>query len=269
MGSIVLSAEYTDTVSHMASHFHDCHQLIYLTKGSALVTIRNQHYRAAAGTLLLISRFEEHAIQADSPEYCRFTLRISPDLADWNVLPGDALLSLLVNRPKNFQHALFLGDLPDIESLFQKIVMEKKTGGPFSEKMMELLVLQLLVTACRTCPELVSDEERNLQLIRQIQQQMERNCQAKYTLQSLARQYHMSPSHLSHLFRRVTGISVMGYLSACRFAAAKRYLAETDLEIGRIVELCGFSDNSNFSRSFKTATGTSPTAFRKQFRYPK
>jgi len=43
-------------------------------------------------------------------------------------------------------------------------------------------------------------------------------------------------------------------------------LAETDWEIGTIVEECGFSDNSNFSRTFKKTTGLSPTEFRKQFR---
>ena len=58
----------------------------------------------------------------------------------------------------------------------------------------------------------------------------------------------------------------MRYLIDCRLAAAKKYLAETDLEIGKIVDLCGFSDNSNFSRMFRSATGVSPTGFRRQFR---
>ena len=104
-------------------------------------------------------------------------------------------------------------------------------------------------------------------LIRSIQQQFESNFIAKYTLQSLSRQHHVSPSHLSHQFKQATGTSVMGYLNSCRFAAAKRYLAETDFEIGRVVELCGFSDNSNFSRSFKNITGLTPTEFRIQFRH--
>ena len=57
----------------------------------------------------------------------------------------------------------------------------------------------------------------------------------------------------------------MGYLQSCRMAAAKKYLAETDLEVGAIVDKCGFSDSSNFSRSFKRVTGSTPTKFRAQF----
>jgi len=48
-------------------------------------------------------------------------------------------------------------------------------------------------------------------------------------------------------------------------AAAKKYLVESNFDVGTIVEKCGFSDASNFSRSFKRVTGSTPTKFRAQF----
>ena len=62
-----------------------------------------------------------------------------------------------------------------------------------------------------------------------------------------------------------TGMSVMEYLLSCRMASAKRMLAGTQMGIGEIVERCGFSDNSNFSRTFKALNGMSPTDFRKKY----
>ena len=73
----------------------------------------------------------------------------------------------------------------------------------------------------------------------------------------------MSASHLSHIFKSVAGVSTMAYLKACRIAAAKRYLAQTELPVGEIVERCGFSDSSNFSRTFREQTGMSPSEFRR------
>jgi AraC-like DNA-binding protein len=87
----------------------------------------------------------------------------------------------------------------------------------------------------------------------------------RFSLASLSEEYGMSVSHLSHLFKRITGNSVMGYLLSCRLAGAKKYLAETPMEIGHIVEKCGFTDASNFSRTFRRQTGLTPSQFRMQF----
>ena len=59
----------------------------------------------------------------------------------------------------------------------------------------------------------------------------------------------------------------MGYLQSCRMVAAKKYLAGTSKSIGEIVEICGFSDSSNFSRSFKEQVGCTPSEFRKKYRW--
>ena len=261
MESMILSAEYSDTMRHKPVHFHDCHQLLYIAEGTVLITVSGKTYRASPGTAVLISRFEEHSIQVESDLYRRYTLHISPESAR-----PDPLLSLLVNRPGNFRHAVILGTDSGAEQLLERIVYEHQSADPMGEKMLDLLFLQLLITIYRAHPEMIPNIENELQLIRQIQQQFEEDYRTAYTLQELSRQYHISQSYLSHLFKQVTGTSVMGYLASCRYAAAKRYLAETDLEIGRIVELCGFSDNSNFSRSFKSITGMTPSDFRSHYR---
>ena len=88
----------------------------------------------------------------------------------------------------------------------------------------------------------------------------------KISKREFAKQHSISISSLSHRFRTATGVSVMEYLQSCRMANAKQMLAETDCSIGEIVEKCGFSDNSNFSRTFKSLNGMSPTDFRKKYK---
>lgn len=258
--SMILSAEYAQNTNPKSTHYHDCHQLLYITHGHVRITVSANEYTAGPGTVVLISRFEEHSIQVESASYQRYTLQIAPEAGF-----SDPLLSLLVNRPESFRHALQLPDDSGVEMLLRRILQEFSGNNPLGGKMMDLLLLQLLITVYRAQPQALPYREDALALIRSIQHQFETEYASECTLQSLSAQHHISQSHLSHLFKEITGTSVMGYLSSCRFAAARRYLAETDLEVGRIVELCGFSDCSNFSRSFKASTGYSPTAYRSKF----
>jgi len=266
MRSLVLDATYSEVVGSRPTHFHDCHQLLYIRSGRAKITVQGAHYLAGPGSLVLISRFEEHAIEVLGDIYCRYALHINPQFHSLAAFHEEPFLSVLVNRPDRFRHVATLSHPAQAESLLEQILQEQKTQGPMYETMQDLLFQQLLLGLCREHPKLMADQQDQLHLVQAIQAQFESDYSRQITLGELSQKYHLSVSHLSHMFKRVTGSSVMRYLIDCRLAAAKKYLAETDLEIGKIVDLCGFSDNSNFSRMFRSATGVSPTGFRRQFR---
>ncbi len=79
----------------------------------------------------------------------------------------------------------------------------------------------------------------------------------------IARRLQVSPSHLSHEFKRSTGQTVMGYLTEIRIAAAKRLL-ETPLPVAQIAGLVGYPDPYYFSRVFRQVAGESPTQARER-----
>lgn len=262
----ILSALYSDRPSQKPSHYHDCHQILFVTGGSAQVLVDGKRYDAREGDLVLFSRFEQHSVTAGSEGYCRYVLQLDPRLP----AAGEAryrLFSILYNRPAGFRHVLPTGDsAPEFVRLFRQILEEQSRQLPLSQEMLELLLQQLMVSVCRCCPQPPALAEGCYETVSSIQSRLERDYRERLSLEALAGEFGLSASYLSHLFKRVTGTSVMGYLQSCRLAAAKRCLAQTSMSIGQIVESCGFSDSSNFSRLFRSANGCTPSRFRELHR---
>ena len=84
------------------------------------------------------------------------------------------------------------------------------------------------------------------------------------TLEQIADELYISKSHLSRLFRRLSGKSFSEYLKAVRLEHACKLLQETDLTVEEIVPLCGLRDLASFYAGFQARTGMTPSHFRLQ-----
>ena len=267
MATIVLSAEYHHQPKKNSTHYHDCHQIIYIAGGSATIRVNDRTWDARTGSLVVFSRYEHHRVTATSPDYRRFVLDISPQIAIHNE-NCYRIFSLLFNRPEGFRNVLALeSGSVEAETLLRRIVEEKQSGSPLSEEMLDILLQQLLICVYRRFPDAFSSvTDRAFETVYRLQNRFETDFKTTVSLDQLAKELDMSVSYLSHQFKQITGSSVMGYLTACRIAAAKKHLANSALPVGEIVELCGFSDSSNFSRLFKKQAGCSPSQFRKKYK---
>ena len=82
MSSCVISALYSDFPSVASNHWHDCHQLIYIAKGEAIITAGNKEYSVKEGTVAVFNRFEEHSLFSQKEGCERYIIRISPENID-------------------------------------------------------------------------------------------------------------------------------------------------------------------------------------------
>lgn len=256
-------AYFSNELKKMHTHYHDCHQILFILKGEVEICVDGVFHRAASGDLVIFSRFENHSLNILSEEYERYVLQIGPLAGGTN-----KIYALLANRPEGFENVQHVSDdLDSFHRLFARLTSESTEKAPLSADMLELLVQELLILIYRRIPAMPNlFEDETYSYIFEIQRRFETDCGHPFTLEELAREHNLSPSSLSHHFKKVTGTSVMDYLQNCRMAQAKKYLTETSVSIGEIVELCGFSDNSNFSRAFKKLNGLSPSAFRGKYR---
>lgn len=266
MKSFVTGARFSTASRIISSHYHDCHQLLYVTGGGARITVDGESLCIKKNSLVLISRTESHSIDKTEDEYTRYEIRISPEIISHS-RRGAVLYSVLSNRPEGFSRVVDIED-DSMLWLFERMTQEFATPEkPYSTDSVNMLLDLIFVEIYRRCPEMFPEETNPaFDMVRQIQQRFESDVSYPYTLDYLAKEYHINKFYMAHVFKRVTGFSCFEYLKALRLAEAKRLLSKTGRDISEIVKNCGFSDSSNFSREFKKSTGLTPGSFRKKYR---
>ena len=91
---------------------------------------------------------------------------------------------------------------------------------------------------------------------------VERNYGKDISLLDIARDAGMTTSYLCRLFKRELGITVNAYLTKVRVEHGKELL-KTEEAIADIARLCGFSDQSYFTKVFRQSEGVTPLKYRK------
>lgn len=89
---------------------------------------------------------------------------------------------------------------------------------------------------------------------------IERNYAQHITVDDLAKQFFVSNSTISHLFKQKMGVSIYRYITQRRLIAAKSLIGEK-LPMEEIAHKVGFADYSTFYRAFKQEYGISPRQF--------
>lgn len=84
------------------------------------------------------------------------------------------------------------------------------------------------------------------------------------TLTQAAEHAGVHPVHVSRSFRRQLGCTFREHLTLIRLHRATDLLKRSSASVTDIAFSCGFSDHPHFARTFKGATGLTPTAYRAQ-----
>ena len=68
---------------------------------------------------------------------------------------------------------------------------------------------------------------------------------------------------MCHLFKKITGTTIVKFINFLKAAKAKKLLVETDRSLLSVCMEVGFADTDYFSKWFKKQEGIAPSAYRK------
>ena len=100
--------------------------------------------------------------------------------------------------------------------------------------------------------------------VHQVMDYIDQNLHKSLTVELLSAEVGITPSYLSTLFKKETGLAVSECVRRKRIEAAKMLLQYTEFNCLEIAEYLCFSSDSHLSRMFKDYTGLSPSEFRKR-----
>ena len=147
-----------------------------------------------------------------------------------NRLVGDELLSM------KYKRATWTIDMCKswLTTLFQSIIQLKKQHQPVNGQT----------------------------VIEEVQSYLKDNYSQSITLSSVAEQFYISPNHLSHLFRKKTGDTFLGYLTKIRMERAKFLIANSQAKMYEICQLIGYEDPKYFRKTFEKVVGMNPSDYK-------
>ena len=100
--------------------------------------------------------------------------------------------------------------------------------------------------------------------INKIKSYVEAHYAEPITRQSIAEHIGITPNYISTLFKKNTGVPLVGYITQVRIDKAKELLSSGLYKHAEIALMVGFNDSFYFSKSFKKITGMTPSDYQKQ-----
>lgn len=248
----------------MEMHIHDCYELYYSISGGKQFLIDNRFYSIAPGDLFIINQYESHKLtQIDNSVHERIVLSVHPDYTKKLSTADTNLDYCFTNRPLSFQHKVSLNREQQKRFLYyiNKITSAEGYAHDIIEQaaFMELMVLINTLSDSNAAESTVSSYKYNHQ-VDDILAYLNQNIAQPITIEQLAKQFFLSESYICRIFKSATGTTINKYITARRISIAKSLLNE-GLSVSEAYEKSGFTDYSNFFKSFTKAVGVSPKKY--------
>ena len=238
---------FCDNNYHLVRENYDSILLILVKDGSFTFRDSNGEFITAnKNSMVILDCYEPHEYYTN--DYTEFL---------WMHIAGvnsREFCSEIVNTSGNLING---SEFSEAERLFLKIYNVSKEN----EREISLLIYRLLT-------QLVSSnkteiDNKGILYITKAKEYIAEHLDEEITTGIIADELHISPTHLSRLFRQHTGFSPYDYVIAERINKAKEYLLTTDKSITDIAYLTGFNSQANFIYCFRNHEGISPGRFRK------
>jgi len=192
------------------------------------------------------------------PDYCNDWIHFTAEKEDL-----DFLLSLQIpfNTPMPIPHLTHLSEIA------RMIVLDKHTWHTYRSQSMDALMRALLYSLASQINSSAGTalSHRNYDALNQLRMAIINTPGRKWTIESMAKTVHMSPSYLQHSYKKMFGLTCMQECINARLKHARLYLCTTDMSVHMVALLCGYDNETHFMRQFKKSENMTPSEYRKHY----
>ncbi|PQD94095.1 AraC family transcriptional regulator [Pradoshia eiseniae] len=270
-----------DTSEFNQFESHSTCEIFVLEEGDCKYFIQDQVYELQPGDILLLDGLTLHKSGPISPDtYIRSMVHFSPVWLKKMLLvlgmpslldPFQKLNNCILRTGFDASGHYVAEKIKWIAEQLEAIDQEFKSTGKINvllETEVKIEFLQLLVKIYKMseCEQMRVEQKKTekKQHAENIASWINQHYCEKVSLERLAKELNLNKYYLSHVFKEVTGYTVMQYVMECRLIQVK-YLLEMKLDqsLEDIFLSTGFESAAHFSRFFKARIGMTPTSYRK------
>jgi len=251
--------------AHMNLHSHTFYELIYCCNNcGAEYLVGTERYRLQQGDIIFVPPGVSHRPllpEMMEQPYNRYVLWLSPEFMaqyaglfphSFGAKQGQSGMLRTHGTKWEFLGNLFRTGVREAE--------EQKDGWEVAVIGNAITLLTQIMRATDDRSARVPEAEKP-ELLDRLMAYVEKHYAETVTIGDLAKQFFVSSSTVSHLFKEKMGVSFYRYVTQRRLIAAKALIAKGNL-LETVAAETGFQDYSGFYRAFKQEYGISPRQYR-------
>ncbi len=178
----------------------------------------------------------------------------------------DSDLEMLSDMEIRLNTIIPLGDIKDLSQIVKMMYQEKYSANPIKERTLALYfeLLCIKISEKIKCSGKIEASQNYLKLsaVRTgIYNHPERNMSVK----DFAKLAMMSESYFMHLYKQFFGVSVVSDVINARVEHGKFLLSATDMTVSAVAFECGYKNDVQFMRQFKSVSGMTPGEYRRRY----
>jgi len=241
----------TDTIythNKVEWHHHENPYFTYLLQGKLFEANKNESYYLKPGNLMFHNWQDAHHNEK-TPELTRgFHLELNKKwFNDYDV------------ELKEIEGSILIQD-PIIKHYMNQIFLESKLNDHYTSLALDSILLELF----RCLKGKHKKETQRPQWADRLQQILLSDTE-DMSLSTLATELNIHPVYLSREFSRFFGTTLGNYIRRIKLNKAFHLVLSSRKSLIEISYLCGFYDQSHFTRSFKSFYGLTPSKAQRRF----
>lgn len=264
-------------------HRHEFFQIEINAAGEAHHLISGKRCRYPARSVIFVLPYRVHCAWHESPSSAWYVVNYASNFLrpDFDMSPLEMEEASIADFPE-LTPFLYEGlidfvfseqEFAHIEALAQRLVQlnRHRTLGTLDRIRGALLELigftvelhaEELQALANTRPYL----QGRTDALRRVLKVIDDNLQRDLSLNEVAEAAFLSPSYLSQLLKKQTGMAFVEWVTARRMERAQHLLTHTQDKIYEISNAVGFTDEAYFTRRFRQRFGQSPKEYRQAMR---
>lgn len=247
---------YPNAAFHDRERKHGCQQfvLIYCVKGEGWYSLKNKRFTVKQNEYFILPKGVAHQYGSELKNpWSIYWVHFTGENAEYytNYLQPKQRISPVLVAPSALRLMIFDDILNHLEFLNNSSNLVYASSSLYA----------FLASFQRLHLKLANKEENPIEEVIAF---MKANLDKNLSLEELAQHVHISPSHLSALFRQKTKYSPINLYTSLKIQKASQLLLDGRYNIKRIAFSLGYDDPYHFSRVFKNTMGVSPKKFIKE-----